>query len=116
MINNTSGKSVNKTSIIDSIKVNNIEYTDKKTISNLMCGYFASVGKNFSSNIPSSNINIKDYNKKISNSSKTTNSLEISRLIELLPNKKSSGWDGMSNVLLKSLKHVICKPLAILFN
>ena len=100
MINNITGKSVNKTSIIDSIKVNNIEYTDKKTISNLMCGYFASVGKNFSSNIPSSNINIEDYNKKISNSSKTifmspTNSLEISRLIELLPNKKSSGWDGM---------------------
>ena len=45
-----------------------------------------------------------------------TNQLEVLTLIDSLPNKNSSGWDGISNMLLKSMKHVLCKPLAVLFN
>ena len=36
--------------------------------------------------------------------------------MDSLPNKHSSGWDNISNILLKSMKTVLSKPLAILFN
>ena len=41
---------------------------------------------------------------------------EIEKLIDLLPNKTSSGFDDISNNLLKELKHSISLPLEIIFN
>ena len=83
--------------------------------------YFSTIGHTFASKIPCSDASIDDYNRKITKNSLTiflapTNQLEISYLIDTLPNKKSSGWDSISNVLLKSMKCTLCKPLTILFN
>ena len=44
----------------------------------------------------------------------TTN--EILALIKNLPNKRSSGYDNISNLLLKSLSAQITVPLEIIFN
>ena len=44
----------------------------------------------------------------------TTN--EILTLIKNLPNKRSSGYDNISNLLLKSLATQISVPLEIIFN
>ena len=64
---------------------------------------------------------ISEYNRNISRNKKSifvspTNQIEVSNLIDSLSNKNSSGWDGISNVLLKSMKTLLCKPLSILFN
>ena len=39
----------------------------------------------------------------------------IKSLLHKLPNKSSSGPDGISNILLKKLSEELCKPLSILF-
>ena len=121
MINNITGKKANKISIIDSIKVDNIELNDRKSVSNYMCSFFSSVGCMFASNIAQSKHTINEYNTKIIRNKNSifvspTSHIEVSNLIDSLQNKKSSGWDGISNVLLKSMKTVLCKPLSILFN
>ena len=121
MVNNITGKVSNKRTIIDSLRIDSIEYTNRKAVSDQMCKYFSTIGHKFASKIPSSVVSIEDYNKKINKNSSTiflapTNHLEISNLIDSLPNKKSSGWDGISNMLLKSMKSILSQPLSILFN
>ena len=46
----------------------------------------------------------------------TTNPQEIAKLIEKLPNKKSSGYDNIDNVLLKAIKNELAVPLSMIFN
>ena len=41
---------------------------------------------------------------------------EISELIQKLPSKTSSGYDNISNVLLKDIGRYIVSPLTIIFN
>ena len=41
---------------------------------------------------------------------------EISKHIDKLPSKNSSGYDMISNILLKRIKASITKPLSIIFN
>ena len=45
-----------------------------------------------------------------------TNEIEISKIINQLPNKKSYGYEKISNCLLKELCPVITGPLSIAFN
>ena len=42
--------------------------------------------------------------------------MEILKLINNLPGKRSSGYDGISNVLLKEIAPLILTPLTIIFN
>ena len=121
MINKISGKNNDKTSIIDYIKVDNIEYYDRVGITNNLCKYFANIGENLSSKIPKSNKSINEYLAKIKRNEKSlflrpTSEQEINRIIEKLPNKNSSGYDNISNILLKKLKFPLLKPLNIIFN
>ena len=41
---------------------------------------------------------------------------EIAKLIDKLPNKKSSGYDNIDNVLLKAIKEELVTPLSMIFN
>ena len=41
---------------------------------------------------------------------------EIKRYIDKLPSKNSSGYDNISNKLLKQIKYTILKPLTHIFN
>ena len=43
-------------------------------------------------------------------------SVEIERRIDKLPNKKSSGHDNLSNILLKHIIKTIIHPLTIIIN
>ena len=45
-----------------------------------------------------------------------TNPQEIVKLIKKLPNKKSSGYDNIDNVLLKAIKNELVMPLCMIFN
>ena len=69
MINNIAGTTNDKTSIIDSIKIDNIEYFDASGVTNGLCKHFAQVGENFSSKITKSQTEINEYLSKISKNS-----------------------------------------------
>ena len=43
-------------------------------------------------------------------------SKEIEKYINKLPSKDSSGYDNISNNLLKKIKHAVLKPLTHIFN
>ena len=45
-----------------------------------------------------------------------TTPIEVLKIITDLPNKRSSGYDKIDNLILKELKHQICVPLSLLFN
>ena len=45
-----------------------------------------------------------------------TNVTEIEKIMDRLPNKASSGYDGVSNILLKKLGKSLSYPLGIIFN
>ena len=121
MINNITGQINDKTSIIKCIKVDNIEYYDGSGITNSLFKYFANVRENFTSMISKSKKTINDYLAKLESNQKTlflspTTEQEIGRIIDTLPNKNSSGYDNISNTLLKKLKPCLLGPLNIIFN
>ena len=45
-----------------------------------------------------------------------TNSLELSKIIRKLKSKTSSGYDGISNNIIKELKTALLSPLEIIIN
>ena len=121
LINKVIGKLINKTSVVRCIKDSDIHHYTSKSISNAFGQYFANVGKNFADKIPVSSKSITEYINQIPNNPKSlflspTNELEIIRLISALPNKRSSGFDNVDNMLLKEFKFLLSEPLAILFN
>ena len=118
MINKISGRNTDKTSIIEYIKVDNIEYYNSQGITNNLCKYFATIGKNLALKIPKSNKTIDEYLAKIERNNKSiflrpTSEQEIDKIIEKLLNKSSSGYDNISNLLLKKLKLPLLKPYYI---
>ena len=99
-------KATNKKSVIESLKINNIEKLNKKIIANTMSTYFASIGFSYAQKIPSSNKSIDEYLNNITRHEKSIymspmNPLEVHRIIDSLKSKSSSGWDNISNKLLK---------------
>ena len=121
LINSKISKCNNKTDSIDKIKVENIYKSDAKSITNTQCKHFSTVGKNYAEKIPNSTTSINAYIQKITNNNKTlfltpTTEHEISSLITAVPNKTSSGYDNINNVLLKQIKLNIVKPLVTIIN
>ena len=93
---------------------------EKNICSEFGC-YFSTVGNSLASKIPNSIKSITHYLDKINRNTKSVflapcTEMELIKIIDKLPNKKSAGHDGMSNVLLKELKNEIVSPLAIVFN
>ena len=121
LINRSTGKIIDKSSIIKYIKNGEIYHNTANRISNEFANYFASIGNKFSENIRKPHTTIESYNAAIpfNNSSlflKPTCEQEIIQLISELPNKKSSGHDKVDNTLLKELKYELAIPLTFLFN
>ena len=121
MINRITHKVVDKTSTIEYLKIDNIDFYDSKAISEEFAKHFSSVGKTYAQKIPKSNKDIELYLKLIQDNPKTmymtpTTKHEIEKLINGLENKTSSGHDHISNILLKKLKYSLLTPLEIIFN
>ena len=121
VINTCIGKESDKTNIINYIKVGNIDVYDSKLIADEMGHFFSRIGSNYAKKIPASHTKIDDYLKVITKNDKSiflnpTNCVEVTMLISKLPNKKSSGYDNIDNILLKSIKDVVSEKLASLFN
>ena len=106
LINQVIGKTVDKSSVKSHITVNETEILNEKAIANEFGKYLSSMGKTFASKVKNSKRKITYYNDKITRNPKSiylycTSEIEIKKLIENLPNKTSSGYDNISNILLK---------------
>ena len=114
-------KKVNdKSNISETFKIENIETTNPKKISEGFCNYFTNVGPDLSKQIPPP---IRTYQQYISVKT-PTNSLflyptdpnEINSIVKRMKPKKSTGQDNISSWLLKQINETICQPVAILIN
>ena len=107
--------------MIEYLQINEKKIDEPEAISNCLGDYFSKIGKNLASTIKDSQMSVMDYNKKIplqtrSLFSEPTTVQEIDLLIRKLPNKASSGYDNINNLMLKELRNEICYPLSLIFN
>ena len=121
LINKINGKINDKTCIIDYLKVNNIKYLMGKDISNQFGKYFSSVGKEFTLKIEEPKTPLQNYLDKIQINPECmffepASLQEVSNIIQSLKPKNSSGYDDISNKLVKELHPVILKPLTEVIN
>ena len=101
--------------------VGNVDIYDNKKIVDEMGHYFSTIGSKYANNILKSDTSISDYLKVIPRNARSiflnpTNKREVKLLILNLPNKKSSRFDNINNILLKLIKSTISDNLACLFN
>ena len=121
MINRINGKLNDKTCIVDYLQINNKKYSTGKEITNQFAKYFSSIGKKFAMKTEPSKVTLTDYlNKMPSNPNtmffKPVSVEEVSKVINSLKPKNSSGYDGISNKLLKSLHPVILEAFTEIIN
>ena len=121
LVNRIIDKSNNKIDSIDNLRIENILKYDPSSITNGLCEFFANIGEEYANKIDSSGL---DINKHINNIESNPSSLylapttmfEVKELINKLPQKTSSGYDNISNTLLKQLNEVVARPLSLIFN
>ena len=121
MINNVVGKTQDRRHVISKLKIDTLESCNATVIVNKFAQHFGSIGSTFACSIPKSTISIEFYLNKINKNEKNlflqpVNACEVKKFIKSLPNKTSSGWDGLSNKLIKSLSDVILVPLMEIIN
>ena len=120
-INRLCGKTNDKTSVITSLMIGNNRCYDTQKIANEFGEYFANVGESYAKKIPPSQRSIDYYLNKLQSSAesiflKPTNKVEIERLITRLPNKGSSGYDKIDNILLKKIGTEVSEPISLITN
>ena len=121
LVNSCIGKSNDKSTVIELIKIGNLKLLDGNRIANEFGQYFSKIGKTYADNINPPKTSITDYLKVIPRNAKSlyltpTTEVEIMKLINQLPNKKSSGYDNIDNVILKHIKECISPIMAKIFN
>ena len=121
LINRVIGKETNKLNSIESLRIDNLISYDGEKITNTFNEFFASVGPNLAKKQECSAHDLNAYLQGLKLHSKSifltpTTKEEIMGLLKGLPNKTSSGYDNISNLLLKQLSQSIVAPLEIIFN
>ena len=121
LVNKVINKQSNKTNVIESLKIDNIKHYSSHDITNEFAKYFSTVGKKYANSIKNATRGIKEYLKAITRCNRSlfmqpTHEIEIGKLIRNLPNKTSSGYDDISNLLLKKLEYSVVIPMTIIFN
>ena len=107
----------------NSMVYKNHTISDPIEVANAFNDYFINVGTNITlSNNDSNTFNQKAYQKYLHTPSDTPckfvriTEMDVLQLINKMDNKSSSGHDGISNRILKSIKNIICKPIALIIN
>ena len=121
LINGITGKLHNKNELIEHISVGHIQYETGPKIANEFAKHFSNIGKRYATCISEPKLHYKDYLRRIPSSNQNifldaTTPIEIDNLIQNIPNKKSSGYDNINNLLLKDLRSELISPLSIIFN
>ena len=110
----TAGKKNDKSNRIEYLKIGGIQTYNATKIINSFAKYFSEVGKKFTDKIPTSSKSITDYLRMMRNHTKSifllpTEENEIRKIAFELPTKSSSGYDNVSNVLLKENNRRHCR-------
>ena len=121
IINSVVKKTSNKQCVINQLKVGSVVFTSGIDIANELGKYFSGIGKELAMNLSGSKISIDDYIDKIPIESGSlflylTNNIEVMKITQNLANKRSSGYDGISNILLKDILPIILDRLVAIFN
>ena len=87
--------------------INNIEITKSNEIANEFAKHFSTVGKQYAEQIPTPVNDIEQYLAQIRDNHNSifmspVGSAEIEKIIDMSPNKYSSGHDNLSNILLNN--------------
>ncbi len=93
--------------------------TIRAFVSNAFCQYFSNIGQNFSRKIGPSSKAFSEYLPKECDATiflAPTSAIEIEKTVSKFRPKKSSGYDGISNILLKKIINIISIPLSVVFN
>ena len=121
-INDTLSRNKNKHDLPSTFHYNGLTLTNPKEIANLFNVYFAGIGDKLASEIKTSTNDDANFTSYLENP--TMNRLQFRHIaeedtmkaIDNLENKNSSGRDGISNKLLKSIRYELCKPLTLIIN
>ena len=121
VINEVCGKSNDKSTLLNYLTINGIKEYQSQKICNEFADFFSTISDCYAKTIPASNHSIEYYLNKIPRNNKSLflnpcDPIEIHKIILSLKSKKSSGHDGISNILLKSLANVLSIPLSKIFN
>ena len=121
LINSTISKNKHSGSIISSITVDGLQKSLPKAVANCFGEFYSHLGSSLANQITPSKIDIETYIKRIHRNENSmflnyTSKDEIESVVKSLPNKVSSGYDQISNNLLKQLSSSISYPLEIIFN
>ena len=121
VINRVIMKTLHKHHVIEKLKIKGLLTTNGTDIANELGKYFAQVGKSFADKLPLPKTSPKEYLNKIPRENKSIylfpmNTGEVKKLVHKLANKNSSGYDTISNKLLKAIIDEICIPLTEIIN
>ena len=121
-INSILGKTNDKSSISDSFNIDGSNSSDPGVISDNFCKFFTTIGPTSARKINKSQTSYDIYlnsNKQPLQNSiflAPTDPVEILTILENIKAKNSSGHDGITSKFLKSIKHLVAKPISILIN
>ena len=121
LINQVINKIPKKSQVIESLKIDNLIKYSPQEITKGFCDHFAHIGEKYASKIRASRVLVETYSSKIKMCASSlfllpTDKTEIRALITNLPAKTSSGFDEISNNLLKNLSPSLLNPLERIFN
>ena len=114
-------KTPHKGECIKAINKEGVPRYDPATITSELCKHFLSIGETFANRIPPPSKTVNEYMNIIPQNDQSiflnpTTETEIIELITDLIPKNSSGYDNLSNKLLKKLLPALVAPLTIIFN
>ena len=121
LIHSILNKSYHKGDSIKALNKDGVPRYDPATITSELCKHFSSTGETFAKKIPPPCKSISEYLNTIPQNDQSiflepTSEKEIMELITDLIPKNSSGYDNLSNRLLKKLLPALIDPLTIVFN
>lgn len=119
MINHLSGKHNDKSNMISELVIDGTKIADSAEICNNLNEHFAKAGEHVTKDCSKDENSHKQYlRKRVTDKLllSPSNETEILNVLESLPNKTSSGKDGINNVLLKQLKITLRLPLLLIVN
>ena len=121
LTNRIIGKENNKLHTIDSIRSSDKLRSDPYNITNTFNEFFSTIGENYANKHNCTQQESDDLLQNIAQNKyslflEPCNMDEIKSVIRNLPQKTSSGYDNISNILLKKLGDSLLSPLNIIFN
>ena len=115
------GRRKKESKLLSSVECDNITITDPTEIACAFNNYFSNIGSNVSANIED-NIDNITYQSYLQNRSQlnctftTVTEPEVLCIINKMDNKSSSGYDAISNKILKYLKNELCNGITLIVN